>query len=87
MILNGDGSIWTWGYNSYGTLGDDSFDNSYTPVQSLINTKSIKLTEDLHDNDVEHNIEITFLPNRTFERHIKGITIDGTSLTPDVISL
>ena len=84
VVAKSDGTIWMWGYNHFGGLGDDSFDDSHIPIQSLINTKSIELTEDVYDNNVDHNIEITFLPNRTFERHITGITINGTSLTLDV---
>jgi alpha-tubulin suppressor-like RCC1 family protein len=30
-----DGSLWCWGYNYYGQLGDGTYANSYTPVQIM----------------------------------------------------
>ncbi len=33
VALRSDGSVWTWGYNSFGQLGDNSTDDSLTPVQ------------------------------------------------------
>lgn len=33
MALKSDGSVWTWGSNQYGALGDGSFINSYVPMQ------------------------------------------------------
>ena len=28
-----DGSIWTWGNNNYGLIGDRTFDSKVTPVK------------------------------------------------------
>ena len=33
MALKSDGSLWTWGYNAYGQLGDGTVTNRTTPVQ------------------------------------------------------
>ncbi|OHB99996.1 MAG: hypothetical protein A3G70_03465 [Planctomycetes bacterium RIFCSPLOWO2_12_FULL_39_13] len=33
LALKSDGTIWTWGYNKYGQLGDGTFSSSYVPVQ------------------------------------------------------
>lgn len=38
LALKSDGTVWGWGYNSYGQLGDNSTSTRYTPVQ-------VKLTE------------------------------------------
>ncbi len=32
VVLRNDGTLWAWGYNYYGQLGDDSRINRYTPV-------------------------------------------------------
>jgi alpha-tubulin suppressor-like RCC1 family protein len=33
--LKDDGTVWAWGYNFYGQLGDNTITNRYTPVQVL----------------------------------------------------
>ena len=33
IALKADGTVWAWGLNLYGALGNGSFDNSTTPVQ------------------------------------------------------
>ncbi|MFF0432023.1 hypothetical protein ACFYU9_07345 [Streptomyces sp. NPDC004327] len=33
IALRADGTVWTWGYNGYGQLGNGTFNNSTTPVQ------------------------------------------------------
>ena len=33
MALRDDGTVWTWGDNQFGTLGDGTTDNSNVPVQ------------------------------------------------------
>jgi len=34
VALNGDGTVWTWGRNSYGQLGDGSTTNRSTAVRA-----------------------------------------------------
>lgn len=33
LALKSDGTVWSWGSNEYGQLGDDTFDSRYTPQQ------------------------------------------------------
>ena len=41
LVLKKDGSLWTWGSNNYGELGDGSLNNSSTPIKIMDNVKSI----------------------------------------------
>jgi alpha-tubulin suppressor-like RCC1 family protein len=38
LMLKSDGTVWSIGYNGYGTLGDNSTSNRYVPVQVKDNT-------------------------------------------------
>ena len=38
-----DGSLWMWGWNSYGQLGDGTKENKHTPVKVMENVKEISL--------------------------------------------
>ncbi|MNO43549.1 Regulator of chromosome condensation (RCC1) repeat protein [compost metagenome] len=38
VAMKSDGSVWSWGYNHYGQLGDGSLSNRSQPVQMLVNT-------------------------------------------------
>lgn len=44
LALRKDGTVWSWGYNYGGCLGDGTFDNRYTPVEvvGLSNITSIE---------------------------------------------
>lgn len=33
MALKDDGTVWAWGRNNYGQLGDDTIIDRHTPVQ------------------------------------------------------
>jgi alpha-tubulin suppressor-like RCC1 family protein len=33
LLLKNDGTVWSWGYNNYGQLGDGSKTNSNAPIQ------------------------------------------------------
>ena len=33
IALKKDGTVWSWGYNGYGRLGDGTTDTKYYPVQ------------------------------------------------------
>ncbi|MEK7453235.1 MAG: fibronectin type III domain-containing protein, partial [Patescibacteria group bacterium] len=35
LALKSDGTVWSWGLNSFGQLGDNTTTNRYTPVQTL----------------------------------------------------
>ncbi|MBF0611894.1 MAG: hypothetical protein HQL55_12310 [Magnetococcales bacterium] len=43
LALKDDGTVWAWGYNNYGQLGNGSTSNNFTPVQvnSLIDVVAI----------------------------------------------
>ena len=34
VILKNDGTVWAWGYNDFGQLGNGSFDDSMVPVKA-----------------------------------------------------
>ncbi len=38
VALKQDGTVWAWGSNNYGQLGDETRENSSTPVQALFIT-------------------------------------------------
>jgi len=35
MAIKSDGSLWTWGYNGYGQLGDGTTINRSAPVKIM----------------------------------------------------
>jgi len=35
LAVRNDGTVWAWGYNYYGQLGNGSTTNCYTPIQVL----------------------------------------------------
>jgi alpha-tubulin suppressor-like RCC1 family protein len=35
LALKSDGTVWAWGSNGYGQLGDGPYDDRLTPVQVL----------------------------------------------------
>ena len=38
-----DGSLWIWGYNYYGQLGNGTKENSYTPIKIMDNVAEVSL--------------------------------------------
>ena len=42
-VIDKDGSLWTWGYNSVGLLGDGSKEDRYEPVKIMDNVQSASL--------------------------------------------
>jgi len=44
LMLKDDGSVWSWGNNDYGTLGDGTYDRRDVPVQvdGLVNIVALK---------------------------------------------
>jgi hypothetical protein len=42
IALKTDGTVYAWGYNNYGQLGDDTTSDKYTPVQVLDGTNGTK---------------------------------------------
>jgi len=45
VALKSDGTIWAWGYNSYGKLGNGGGGDSYLPVQVLTSEDSGQFTD------------------------------------------
>lgn len=45
LALKADGTVWAWGYNNYGQLGDNTQITRYTPVQVLSEDASTPLTD------------------------------------------
>lgn len=45
LAVKNDGSVWSWGYNNHGQLGDNSTTNRVTPVQVLGSNGSGFLTD------------------------------------------
>ncbi|MES2762797.1 MAG: LamG-like jellyroll fold domain-containing protein, partial [Bacteroidota bacterium] len=45
LAIKGDGTLWAWGFNSYGELGDNTTTNKSTPVQigSATNWKTVSI--------------------------------------------
>lgn len=53
MAIKKDGSLWTWGYNDSGQLGDGTFTDRYSPVKVMENVKVVKAIETSHSTGVK----------------------------------
>jgi alpha-tubulin suppressor-like RCC1 family protein len=40
LAIKTDGTLWTWGYNFYGSLGDNSRTNRFTPTQEFTSSQN-----------------------------------------------
>lgn len=81
-VIKEDGTAWMFGHNGFGQLGNGEVQYSNNvPTQSVVYTTQIPLTADTSDNDVDHELEIIFPPNRTFEGNIQEIKANGETLT------
>ena len=49
-----DGSLWMWGWNQYGQLGDGTTEEKHTPVKVMENVKMISLGE-LHSGAIKED--------------------------------
>ena len=45
VVLETDGSVWTWGYNNYGQIGDGTTNERLTAVKVLSNAISVAAGE------------------------------------------
>ena len=48
VALKADGTVWAWGYNGYGQLGDGTIIERYTPVQVIGLSNVISITAGSH---------------------------------------
>jgi|GEM_PF-2417527 len=79
VALKNDGTVWTWGYNELGQLGDGSTTNRTAPVKILL--ASPAPAADTSDNNVDHELEISFAADADYEAVITGVSFKGTALT------
>lgn len=59
LAIDKDGGLWAWGRNIYGTLGDGTFNDSYTPVPIMEGTEFTQVaasTATSYAIDVEGNL-------------------------------
>jgi alpha-tubulin suppressor-like RCC1 family protein len=80
MVVKNDGTIWSWGRNTYGNLGDNTTINSNTPLLVAINAI---------DNQVAAGTNFTLMsrPDGTFwacGRNASGQLGDGTNAQRNV---
>ena len=41
LSVKSDGTLWAWGYNNFGQLGDGTTDDSHSPVRIISGTETI----------------------------------------------
>ncbi len=90
MVVKTDGTVWAWGRNSYGNLGDNTVNHSSVPVQ-------MNGISDVAGMAAGTNFSILFKNDGTFwgcGRNASGQLGDGTftqhnelTLSPDVCSI
>ena len=50
VALKGDGTVWTWGDNTYGQLGDGSTTQRSSPVQALVVSQAVNISAGTSDS-------------------------------------
>lgn len=87
-FITSDGKVWTVGYNGYGELADNTFENSYTIVRAGENNLRAKdINIDMMIGDM-HQIEVSLdgaYNAYLFEEEIKNLKYETNS--EDVISI
>jgi hypothetical protein len=60
LALKSDGTVWAWGWNAYGQLGDRTTTNRYTPVQVQGLGESSPTTPQWPEGDVLTVTDVTY---------------------------
>jgi len=73
MALKSDGTVWTWGNNTYGQLGDDTDVNRITPKEVILeNTVPPRWEDGGYDE-----ILLSLMPSSS---GIAGLVVTGSTI-------
>lgn len=81
MAVKSDGTLWTWGRNNYGQLGDGTMVDRNTPGQILLKEEPPALNQDTDNNLVGQAVDLIFTDDTVWRTAITAISIDGNDLT------
>ena len=85
LALSGDGTVWAWGFNGHGQLGDGTAETRTTPVQVSGLTGVVKITAgDVHSIAVTRDGSVWAWGNNAVGQLGDGTTTDR--LTPVLVS-